>query len=374
MYDAAENTTVPMVQKLKPAPNGNMRLDMQEYCTAFVNKTNGNAYNNGVVNIRDNNVWGRFELSYSERWTGETAPEQVDGNVYYFVDAAKPIQSLYGQNLLDYLPFPSTYSPAASFLTLFDKPSYFEGYPFDLSFIYPDSIANINADRKQVQRNASGADLNTITTAIDKSKAGGVNRLNLSPVSSYAAGTDSVQVYIRANSNADINYYAPDYIEEDYFQTGVNDELPAPFDITERKVVKIGKPCGANPVYLCWRNPLGGWDYWLFDYNQQVSIASKAEERFNQEPDNIETALRRSVSLIRSQVERILCGAIVFREDFQGIQGIEASPAVLMLMSLNPVKWVQVEILPKGFKYETRGTTVSVEIELELPERYTVSN
>jgi hypothetical protein len=119
---------------------------------------------------------------------------------------------------------------------------------------------------------------------------------------------------------------------------------------------------------------LGGFDYWLFNGNQNVNISSKQTGNINQEPDDIAIQNYRSTFLQAEQVERITCGDNVLIEDLQGIKSIEASPAVYVLLSLSPITWKRVRVVPKGFQYQTKGNRADITVEFEYPETYTVSN
>jgi hypothetical protein len=360
--------------KLKPGMNGKVRLDASEFITSYLVKEAPTVYSG--VNLKDNNVWGKFYLTYTQMWTGSTNSLISDqSNEYFFVDAVKQLLDQYGQNLLSHLPFPELFAPGAKFLTEFVKPTFFPGYPFDLWFIYPDELATAPLTREEDEFTSSGAALSALSTSLNISMRGGVNRLRISETG-YSPGTAQIDVYLKIYSGVQESYFVDNYIEDGYYE--LDPPIPpdgiTPYLLTERKRVKIGEVCAKNAVYVCWKNRLGGFDYWLFNGNQNVNISSKQTGNINQEPDDIATQNYRSTFLQAEQVERITCGDNVLIEDLQGIKSIEASPAVYVLLSLSPITWKRVRVVPKGFQYQTKGNRADITVEFEYPETYTLSN
>lgn len=368
VYNPATNKTVPVLAKLKGGIDGRMRLDCSEFISDILTKEELTTPSG--VNFRDDSVWCRFYISLAERYTGYSGPENVDTTTYYAVDAVKDLLSDYGQNMCDYLPFGVAYTPQAKFLTAFDKPTYFPGYPFELSFIYPPDVPS-SITREEDEFTLSGSALSNVSTAIDNSKQGGVNRLRLS--GTYSSGTAQLDVYLMADSAPQLGYYNDNYIADNYFE--LDPPTPpsfTPYQLTEKKRVKIGTLCTSNPVYIRWRNSKGGFDYWLFKSNQTISYASKQEGDISREPDDLQDQNYRSLILIARQGKRITCGANVLKEDLEGIKGVEASIFVEMLIGTSPVKWLRMKVVPKGFSYQTKGTTADVVVDLEYPEPYSI--
>lgn len=374
LYEAATGITHTIAVRLKPGANGKMRLDASEYITSYMVKEAPTLYSS--VNLKDNNVWGKFYLEYTEVWTGSSNSTVSDqSNEYFFVDGVKQLLSQYGQNLLDYVPFPELFAPGAKFLTDFVKPTFFAGYPFDLWFIYPDELGPAPITREEDEFTFGGALLSAVSTTVNVAQRGGVNRLRISETG-YSPGTAQIDVYLKIYSGVQLGYFIDNYIADGYFEQDppIPPDGITPYNLTEKKRVKFGTVCARNPVYLCWKNRLGGFDYWLFSGNQNVNISSKQTGIFNREPDDISTQNYRSTILQAEQVERITCGDNVLLEDLQGIKGIEASPAVYVLVSQSPTVWRRVKINPKGFQYQTKGNRADVQVEIEYPEYYTVSN
>lgn len=333
--------------KLKGGIDGNMRLDASEFITAYLLKQPSDDYS--FINKLDRNVYGKFSIVFHEYWTGSSNVDVGDIYEYYFVDSVKQIGEDYGQNLCDQLMFAQEFTPLAKWLTDFDSPTYFDGYPFDISFIYPVEMGVEVLRRNEIERTFGGGSLSSIQTNLDADQVGGVNRLTIT--GTYTAGTAYIDLGIDFNDGVD--------------------NIPLMEDIS----IKIGSVCPRNPVYLAWRNSRGGWNYWLFSGNQSIGYSSKqVGEISNANEDRIENIDHRSKALRLEQVKRIICGANILIEDLEGLRSIEASPAVYLFTGTSSYTWKRVKVIPKGFQYQTRGVNSDVTVEIELPELYTVSN
>lgn len=332
--------------KLKGGIDGTMILDTSDFLTAYLVKESPTDY--AFINKLNKNVYGKFNLVFREHWTGDTNIDVGDLSQYNFVDGVKQIGELYGQNFCDYHMFPIAVDPLPKWLTDFPSPTFFAGFPFCISFIYPNDMTGETLRRNEVEKNQSGATLSTVQTNMPDSEIGGVNRLALTET--YTSGTKTIDLFIDYND-------------------GVDD-----VQLLETITVKLGTVCTKNNVYLCWINSRGGYDYWLFDKNQIVGFSSKSVGELNSDPTDLATQNFRSTSIRMESVERIICGATVSIDDFTGIKGIERSPAVYVFTGVSSYTWKRMKVIPKGFQYQKRGVTVDVSIELEYPEIYTVSN
>lgn len=369
--DKTTDVVHPVLVKLKPGVDGRMRLDTSEFITAYLSKTLRSI---SAINERDNTAFGDYYLTYSERWAGSSNTEVIDGGgTYYFVDAAKKLLSMYGQNMMDYLTIDTDIPHYAKFLTDFDSPTYWVGYPFDLSFIYGESLSGIAITREVEQFQSGGVAGTVLSSSIQQGRnVGTVNRICMP---SLTSGTKYVDFYLKANSIPQVSYYENYYHASGYHET--QPPSPAslsPYRMTEKKRIKIEESCGRNPVYLRWRNSKGGWDAWLFEGNQTINFDTKQGQEFEQEPDEISTGVSRSITIDSAQLEKVTCGSIVLKEDVAGIAGIEASPAVYMLVGTSPDQWLRVKITPRGFSYQTKGATAEVQVQFVKYDHYTIPN
>jgi hypothetical protein len=75
---------------------------------------------------------GKFTLEYRECWYGSSEAWTAEGNTWYYVEAVRSEEQ--GSNLHEFVPSAAGDAP---FFNCFEKPVYFVGLPFDLSFLFP---------------------------------------------------------------------------------------------------------------------------------------------------------------------------------------------------------------------------------------------
>lgn len=370
-----------------PNGEGKVNIDVRTLCEYEMKKLNRFGYD--VRNELDYSGWLRFRIGYKAQYTYnqanvidvEVPQELINGNPvnYYAVDGSKYLLSEYGQNYADYVP-QLTALPLplhVKFLTTMPEPTYFIGYPFSLNYINSEFIIgqSITSEEDELNGNLSlvgHQDFNLITL-----KDVGICHLMLS--GTYNAQTEFVDVWLEAGGVASNLYVQENYVANNYIQ-----ETPAvpttPVRITEKKRVTINNDCRSNPIYLMWKNSLGGWDYWLFDSQSETQIQAKQTGTFSVYNTDIATAVYRDRLLSASQSKRITVGTVVSKAQADALIEIERSPQVFMLYDItklpnNPeLAWIGVNIVPKGVKYINLAKEIEVEIQFELPEYYNTSN
>lgn len=360
---------------------GNCVIDIRSLLTYEMKKIN--LFKFDTFNEKDINTYFPFRISYNAQYLSSNNlatvfPNDIfEPNTFYSVDGVKNLLERYGQNFADYVP----HSPesAAKFLTEFITPTYFIDYPFSLSFIFPRELAlEVNfVTLEQENFNAAGVLLNVTDDNLDMGKSEAINFLRLQ--GSYGGGVDYTEVWLQANGVAGDLYVEDDYVDTDY----VEGTLPiggSAIVLTERKKVYIDSKCRKNPIYLMWRNSLGGWDYWLFDNNSELQNSSKQNNIYSLYIKDIELSPIKEKITSTEQQEVITVGDLVLKTQIKGIMGIEKSPQVYMLkdvamLDVNPeLAWKGVTIIPKGFKYSALAENIEVEISFKINDYYTVSN
>ena len=172
----------------------------------------------------DTNVYTGFYIKYREVWTGSAEAQTNDvANQFYTTLSALQIPSATGGNLLEYVETPS------QFLTKFDSPVMWLGYPFLLSAIINEDIgANIYI--------ASDDDQSTPADMTGKQIAFDLNQI----------------ITDQTVKEVDMTIYA---------------DTSADYAVSEEITIQLRDAC-ENPVMLMGRNELGGILQWLFDTNQ----------------------------------------------------------------------------------------------------------
>lgn len=119
----------------KSARDGTLKVDVSGWLDSEVGFSNDFEYD--VINERDDNLGGEYTLQYRQRYDGEgEEPTYTSLTGNYYVNAARQIGDEFGANMVQYIVLED--GTTAKFLSGFTQPTYFVGYPFDLSFIMPD--------------------------------------------------------------------------------------------------------------------------------------------------------------------------------------------------------------------------------------------
>jgi len=144
--------------------------------------------------------------------------------------------------------------------------------------------------------------------------------------------------------------------------------------LTEIKTVKINDGCTANPVYLCWLNSLGKFDYWLFSRGYDEQIKTAIETPYSMNIEDLETALGSNGITSKSVANTIDVFGSVALEDLNGIASLFKSPKVQMLANpttwqIDGVKWKDV-IVSSGsmVMFKTKKSFYDIKFTINLPE------
>jgi hypothetical protein len=205
----------------KPNSTGALAVDVSSFLKSAVGYLNSFDYN--VINKKELPQGGSFNVSYSENWQGNVGTFSTISQTVlrFFVNAAKQIQDLYGSNMGEYVPFYLSPEPAgdvkANFLSDFNKPTYFPNFPFDLSFIYSESLVGITTERKEETFNINGGTVSTSTAELFNAESQAVNRLMIEE--SYASGIDEIDVWLESDGTINcVKYVAEDYVLGGYVE------------------------------------------------------------------------------------------------------------------------------------------------------------
>lgn len=176
----------------------------------------------------DTNAYLGFYIKYREVWTGSAEAQTDDvANQFYAVLGALQIPSLYGGNMAIYAV------PVVKFLTKFDSPVMWKGYPFLLSAIINEDISS------------------DVFLATDED--------------------DSVpDNYQGKLIHFDLNQIITDQ-EVDSVEATIYEDTSVASAVSETITVEIREACD-NPVMLMGRNSLGGIMQWMFDINQEYNF------------------------------------------------------------------------------------------------------
>ncbi|MDF3076134.1 MAG: hypothetical protein K0S09_23 [Sphingobacteriaceae bacterium] len=359
-----------------PNLSGFVRADLQAYLQSIVSAKDEFKYD--ALNWKDGNLSASFTIRFKEVWDGSNNPWYDAPYPLYVTYSAKQLGDTYGGNMAEYVPFYNEPNEdlKAKFLTDFAEPSHWVGLPWDISFIFSESIVGT-----PIKVRASSLDVN-------KNLIGGgvVNSFLLNGDAGFLTAAAASQFIIQNGALPPVDQ--ADIIEAlginrlmmpgtpaanvEYIQLQLyrgTDE--APFFITQPVIVKVNTPCDNDPyIYLKWMNKLGGWNYWRFGYRQDYSLSTSNDTKVNRNvfdwanDDTITDIIKKSAN------KSVQFGAIGLDVDqAKGLESLATSIKVQMLSKVSPIKWQTVELNTGSFQlYNTRGNLFDVKFTIQLPD------
>jgi hypothetical protein len=168
---------------------------------------------------------GRYTLRFVEYYDGKGHISSDIFGVDFWTNSAKQVGDVHGSKMAEYVPTIDDARPnKAKFLTVFETLTYFEGFPFSLSFIYSDNIANYDITREEERFDLNGSSLSTSSDALIYSERWNVNRLMIAE--SYATTVKSLEVWLESGDVIDENQVeavAGSYAVSGTFAVAAND-------------------------------------------------------------------------------------------------------------------------------------------------------
>jgi len=271
-------------------------------------------------------MYGKYNLKFRECYNFTKQPYSSRTEFYYWSNSAKQIGDIYGSNMREYVG--NLYEPA-KFLSVFQRPTNFIGFPFSLDYI-------TSGEWTKTLRRVVNGTTNTLITHV----SGAINSLSV-----------------------------PDNCTSVLIQYGTLSGLPPVFTLegvlTETKQIKIKSDCIQNAVCLSWINTLGGHEYWVFGYNQTHGLNTSIGATFEPYISDLATAKSNVFDIERFAQPTITLGATVDIEDIKGLQTILYSVCVEMLVGST---WKSVRPQTGSFIIrESRDTNADIELTIDLP-------
>ena len=161
---------------------------------------------------------GKYSLRFVEYYDGRAYIVGQLFDVDFWTNSAKQVGDVHGSNMGEYCPTVDDLRPnKAKFLTAFEQLTYFEGFPFSLSFIYSDNIAPFQITREEERFDLNGASLSTASNGLFETERWNVNRLMIAE--SYPSEVDTLEVWLVSGDALDTNEI--EAVPGDYVETGV---------------------------------------------------------------------------------------------------------------------------------------------------------
>ena len=203
----AENQYVLVGQQInRPSLSGKILVDVSSFLKSKVGYVNDFDYS--LLNDKDLSLGGGYNISISENYQNFTGAFSglSETDIRFFVNSAKQIGDLYGENMGEYVPFyfdaPSGPYPSSKFLSDFETPTYFPGFPFSLGFLYSEYLVGIVTTKEEEAFDINGVSVGSVSSlALENTGSQNVNRLTV--LGSYPLTTKSIKVWLESAGVAD---------------------------------------------------------------------------------------------------------------------------------------------------------------------------
>lgn len=200
--------------------------DINSFCSFYIEHAEAYTYSNGYS-------LGTYVSSYT------SDKSNFEG---YAINSALPFKTQSGGYMSEYVSG-LTVNTAQKFLTPFVEPEIFDGQYFDISFILNSNSSGFYILEQYVSNNVVTS---TVKTTIADNDIG-VYRFQVTYNSAY----ENILVSLYNSAN---------------------------LLLSEIKEIKISADCSAYYTDLCWKNYLGGHDYWRFNAGKQKGLSTKKTE------------------------------------------------------------------------------------------------
>lgn len=201
---------------IRPMGVGNMRVDLSRYVRSYLESSYNPNFDSAINDDELKSVL-RFYITYQEVFISGPGGAVVNDGANYINASlsAKQIGDLYGQNMREYTPFIRD-GLLSKFLTAFETPVKWNGWPFTLSFIYGEDIIG-----QEVKRIESYLDINQTLladseTQLDRSKANKINWLKISD--DIDQSYKFISVKLKTGIAVGESYVYEGYVEDGYVE------------------------------------------------------------------------------------------------------------------------------------------------------------
>lgn len=218
IYEVGTNTLL-AENFVRPFRAGTWNVDIAPFIRDYLFSVYSTDFTNGD-NCADAGNSLRFYITYTQIFdNGDTSLfSSEEARPIEIICAAKQFGDQYGENMAQYTPFMFDLEEGlkAKFLTAFQKPTLFKGYPLTLSFIYSQALIGVQVIKSQKEQNVNGSLLIQNDTDLDPNTVGRVNYLLVTePAQQYA---DSIKLSLRTGEAIPNYYVDPGYVDEGYQQ------------------------------------------------------------------------------------------------------------------------------------------------------------
>lgn len=225
VYDGVTNELIDTLYA-KPDSTGLLLCDVSGVIRSIVDTQT--VINQTAINKPNKGISGSFTIGYGATYifvipsstSNQSIAEVTSTEKFYWVSAARQIvgditlgMDGIGQNMKEYVP-KNLSGTAANFLTMFEKPTYFEGFPFFLSFLYDEDFSDVYLERHQQDVDVNGTNVGSETDAnLLVTGRGYVNQMK---VRTPNAGADGFDIWLETGATITDGYTSGGYVATGY--------------------------------------------------------------------------------------------------------------------------------------------------------------
>jgi hypothetical protein len=336
IYNAAN--TLLQTLAYSPDKSGNIIVDVATPLLNTLSVDNVADYVAGFITNDETTAYVKFYIRYSELWTSSAESETNDtANQFFAIYGARQIGELYGGNMAEYVNYENG-TPPAKFLTKFSRPSIWRGYPFSISTLTSDNVST----NSSFTVGYFDLNLTFISSAFVTKVANAGKLLRFSPEDQLAIPSNASILRVAYEGSA---------------------------TLSELLFCDIKDPC-SNPVFLWWRNSLGGDAFWMFDFNQNYSYRydnGRKAERFVLFASNLTDNEFDAISELNTLGEVY---DVAFTELTTSVNKSQARIGAQVYMMDATGKKTGVIVIPTEVSTKTKFSRNKIQITIELPEIY----
>lgn len=312
-----------------------------------------NTFEYDVINKKEARISHKFNLDIQGAvvvgtWEGGT--ETIAPFDLYILHSVRQIGCVYGPNMAEYVTQDNN-TPLAKFLTFFDKPRYWEGYPFSLDFLYNhgDNTPGYSTNKQETEILQDGSTGTDAKRGLYSTERYYLNHAKLT--GSYASNAKEVNVTI----------------------IGVSSDYP---DIlyTETKPVALQTFSNVNTIYLRWINELGGTDHWLFNVNQIKKISITDQKIAKLDVLNLVTSIGTNKAISNRKFPMYSIGTEPLTENEWDVLSRQLGGTIYcQVYDATLTKWYNAIVIPADYERNTKTEPYKIELNIILPEIFNQS-
>lgn len=348
----ANGTTQLALLQATPNTSGVIGIDISGALQSYL--TNEEGFDIIVQNVyADVNGFVAFKYRTKEYWTGSAESWSSLSDVQYGVNGAFQIGHDFNGNYAEY--YPENNLIQSSFISDFEEPTGFEGYPLDIGFIYPDTLT----------------DTSDLTISIEYYDYDGV--LIAGPQSSIP--NSNVNNFVRVKINA-FDVYNLNKVK--YILVKINDDIGQilkTFKINIRPMANLTQngrePFECDGIYLQWLGEKGNRSYFWFNNLYNESIQVEGGGTYQKSFDAIDDLTERVNWFEKKAFKKLVLGAEnLTKIEIDGLKTLLKSPKVFVV---DPATFKLTGVLVEPGTFEIgRGDQDRFKIEFSIvyPEQF----